>query len=67
MRMLDRLKIDALELEKISALIQVIDDELGFKLYKAIECTRAELSEKAASTFLFEDSQVRIENGSMLA
>jgi len=61
MRMLSRLKIDALEPEKIGALIQVIEDELGFKLYKSIERTKVELSQRAESTFLFEDSQIRIE------
>ena len=61
MTMLNRVRLEALEPEKIESLIHVIDDELGFKLYKSIERTKVNLSSQKLSSFVFEDSPVKIE------
>ena len=61
MTMLDRVRLEALEPQKIENLIHVIDDELGFKLYKSIERTKVDLSDEDRSSFVFEDSPVSIE------
>lgn len=58
--MLNRIRLEALEPEKIENLLHIINDDLGFKLYRAIEHTKVELSEKEASIFVFEDPPVSI-------
>jgi hypothetical chaperone protein len=52
----------ALEPEKIAALIHVIDEDLGYPLYRAVQQTKLELSRSEASSFVFEDPPVRIED-----
>lgn len=51
----------ALEPERIQALIHVVENELGYHLYRAVQRTKLTLSQHEESTFLFEDSPVRIE------
>ncbi|HWX40831.1 MAG TPA: Hsp70 family protein, partial [Blastocatellia bacterium] len=60
MEMLESIKTEALEPEKIEQLIHVIDEELGFQLYRAIERTKVELSARQSSTFVFKDWRVEI-------
>jgi hypothetical chaperone protein len=60
MEMLESIKTEALEPAKIEQLIHVIDEELGFQLYRAIERTKVELSERESSTFVFKDWRVEI-------
>jgi len=61
--MLNRIKLEALEPQKIENLIHVINEDLGFKLYRSIEHTKVELSETQTNIFKFVDSPIRIENG----
>jgi len=63
MDMLSRIKLEALEPQKIENLIHVINEDLGFKLYRAIEHTKVELSANQADTFKFVDSPVSVESG----
>jgi len=63
MDMLNRIKLEALEPQKIENLIHVINEDLGFKLYRSIEHTKVELSETQTNIFKFVDSPIRIENG----
>jgi hypothetical chaperone protein len=51
----------ALEPEKIEALIHIVDEDLGYVLYSAVQQTKLELSRADESCFLFEDPPVRIE------
>jgi hypothetical chaperone protein len=60
MEMLESIKTEALEPKKIEQLIHVIDEELGFQLYRAIERTKVELSVQQSSTFVFKDWRVEI-------
>jgi hypothetical chaperone protein len=50
----------ALEPEKIEALIHVVDADLGYSLYRAVQETKLELSRREVGTFHFEDPPVRI-------
>jgi hypothetical chaperone protein len=63
MDMLNRIKLEALQPQKIENLIHVINEDLGFKLYRAIEHTKVELSETQTNTFKFVDSPISIESG----
>jgi hypothetical chaperone protein len=60
METLESIKTEALEPKKIEQLIHVIDEELGFQLYSAIERTMVELSVQQSSTFVFKDWRVEI-------
>jgi hypothetical chaperone protein len=60
MNMLNRIKLEALAPKQIESLIQVINEDLGFKLYRAIERTKVELSDQEASTFIFVDPPVMV-------
>src|SRR5262249_6738245 len=62
MDILNRIKLDALEPQKIESLIHLINEDLGFKLYRAIERTKVELSETQTNVFKFVDSPISIEN-----
>ena len=46
MDMLAELRLQAFEPEKIAALIHVIEYDLGYHLYRAVEQTKIELSEQ---------------------
>jgi hypothetical chaperone protein len=43
------------EPEKIQALLHILDYDLGYHLYRAVERAKVELSTKTETTFLFED------------
>jgi hypothetical chaperone protein len=60
MNMLNRIKLESMEPGKIESLIHLINDDLGFKLYRAIESTKVELSALENSTFVFVDPPVAI-------
>ena len=51
-----------LEPEKIAALVHVIDQDLGYHLYRAVERAKVDLSKNAETRFLFDDSVLHIEH-----
>lgn len=53
-KMLESIKANALEADKIENLIHIIEYDLGFQLYRAIERTKLNLSSNENSTFVFE-------------
>jgi hypothetical chaperone protein len=60
MELLRQLRLQAFEPEKIDALIHVIEEDLGYHLFRAVERTKCALSEHATSPFLFRDPPVDI-------
>jgi hypothetical chaperone protein len=61
MQMLDELRVQAFEPAKIEALIQVIEQDLGYHLYRAVERTKMDLSERDTSRLLFRDAGLAID------
>jgi hypothetical chaperone protein len=49
------------EPEKIAALVHLIDHDLGYHLYRAVERTKVELSTRDAARFAFDDGPTHIE------
>ena len=62
MNVLRQVKTQAVEREKIEALINIISDNLGYSLYRAVERTKLELSKETETSFLFHEDRVRIED-----
>jgi len=60
METLRRVRFGAAAPEKIDALVHLVNDDLGYYLYRAVERTKFELSERTAATFEFEDPPVTI-------
>jgi hypothetical chaperone protein len=54
--LLGRIRFHSLDPEKIAALIELVENDLGFRLYQAIEETKCNLSESASSEFSFSES-----------
>jgi hypothetical chaperone protein len=52
---------DAIEPEKISALIHVVENDLGYHLYRAVEATKTALSERDETVLRFDDPPASIE------
>ncbi len=61
MEMLRGVQGHALEPEKIRALIHLIKEDLGFRLHRAVQAVKSELSHNATATFKFSDGYVEIE------
>jgi hypothetical chaperone protein len=61
MEMLRGVQGHSLEPEKIKALIHLIKEDLGFRLHRAVQAVKCELSHKPAATFKFSDAAVEIE------
>lgn len=55
MNMLRELRGQAVDQKKIDALIYLIKEDLGYKLYGAVEQTKIELSDKEKSRFVFKE------------
>jgi hypothetical chaperone protein len=51
----------AKEPEKIEALLYVVENDLGYSLYRSVQQTKTELSAKSESRLYFEDGPVRID------
>jgi hypothetical chaperone protein len=56
--LLDRLRHEALEPDRIAALQHLVEDELGFQLHAAVERTKHALSTAAAAQFAFHDPPI---------
>jgi hypothetical chaperone protein len=57
---LNRIRFGAVEPAKIEALMHVVNDDLGYHLYRAVERTKFELSARERSAFAFRDPPVDI-------
>jgi len=58
MDLLKRIKEDAVESEKIAALIHLIKEDLGYALHQSVQAVKYELSSKASATFHYSDGAV---------
>jgi hypothetical chaperone protein len=58
--LLRMIRFQALEPEKISALIELVDNDLGYRLYRAVEQTKCKLSDGFVSEFQFSEAAVAI-------
>ena len=61
MELLRRIRFQALAPEKIAALIDLVDHDLGYRLYQSIEKTKCALSVDAMAEFRFSEAAVDIE------
>jgi hypothetical chaperone protein len=57
----EELKRESFEPEKIGALIHIVENDLGYFLFRAVEKTKLELSGVESTAFEFSDPPVRIE------
>jgi hypothetical chaperone protein len=60
MEMLRGVQGHSLEPDKIKALIHLIKEDLGFRLHRAVQAVKSELSYRPAATFKFSDGYVEI-------
>lgn len=60
MELLRQIHFGALEPEKIEALIHVVEEDLGYHLFRAVERTKCGLSAEEISAFLFREALVDI-------
>jgi len=60
MEMLQRIRFTAHAPKKIDALMHIVNDDLGYQLYRAVEHTKFELSARDATSFAFTDRPVSI-------
>ena len=61
MNMLRSVEAQALESEKIAALVHLIREDLGYQLHRAVQSVKCELSEHSSGTFQFSDGVVNLE------
>ena len=57
----EELKHQSFEPEKIAALIHIVENDLGYFLFRSVEKTKLELSALEAAGFVFSDPPVLIE------
>jgi hypothetical chaperone protein len=62
MTVLREVKNQASEPGKVKALIQIISENLGYALYRAVENTKVKLTEKEQADFIFAYSAVNIDD-----
>jgi hypothetical chaperone protein len=58
MDLLSRIKTDAVEPQKIAALIHLIKNDLGYQLHQSVQAVKYELSNSSAATFHYSDGAV---------
>ena len=59
--LLRQIRFQALAPEKLDALIELVDQDLGYRLYQAIEAVKCGLSEQTDSQFHFKEAAIDIE------
>ncbi len=59
--LLRKIKFQAVEPQKIDALIDLVDHDLGYRLYQSIEHTKCALSDEAQTDFRFDEAAVVID------
>lgn len=62
MAVLREVKNQAAEPDKVAALIQIISENLGYALYRAVETTKVELTENEDARFVFAHTAANIED-----
>jgi len=62
MAVLREVKNQAVEPEKVAALVQIISENLGYALYRAVEQTKVGLTAEERAAFLFSQSTARLED-----
>ena len=62
MSVLREVKNQAAEPDKVAALIQIISENLGYALYRAVESTKVDLTAKEDAVFSFGHSAVNLED-----
>ena len=62
MRVLREVRNQATEPEKVAALVQIIAENLGYALYRAVEQTKVGLTADEVASFLFTQSTVLLED-----
>ena len=60
MNVLNQVRSQATEPEKIEAVIHIIKNNLGYQLYRAVEQTKVELTHRETGDFVFRDPPVDI-------
>jgi hypothetical chaperone protein len=60
LRMLRSLEVQAEEPAKIEALIQLVENDAGYNLHRAVQRTKVDLSSRQESEFVYEDPLVQI-------
>jgi len=61
MELLKQIRFQALAPERLDALIELVDHDLGYRLYQAIESVKCSLSEQAHGQFDFSEATIAIE------
>ena len=61
MDLLRRIRVQALQPQKIDALIDLVDHDLGYRLYQSVERTKCVLSDDTQTEFRFDEGAVAIE------
>jgi hypothetical chaperone protein len=61
MNMLASVKAQAVDPEKIEALIHLVNEDLGYRLHQSVQKTKCDLSERPSAEFHFEDDLIRID------
>jgi len=61
MNMLRSVEAQAVEPEKIAALVHLIREDLGYQLHRSVQAVKCELSEQPAGTFRFSDGVLELE------
>jgi len=59
--LLKQIRFQALEPEKLDALIELVDQDLGYRLHQAIEAVKCNLSAQTSSRFHFKEAAIDIE------
>ncbi|HET6977951.1 MAG TPA: Hsp70 family protein [Pyrinomonadaceae bacterium] len=62
MGVLRQVKNQATEPQKVGALIQIITENLGYALYRAVEQTKVGLTDKEIASFVFSQSTVQMDD-----
>src|SRR6266446_4191789 len=60
LRVIRDVKVQALDPEKVDALLHIVRNDLGFNLYRAVEKTKLDLSSLALADFQYCDSHVEM-------
>ncbi len=61
LELLRQIHFQSLAPEKIARLIELVDHDLGYRLYQAVERTKCRLSESAAGEFHFHETAIAID------
>ena len=61
MTMLRSARVQALEPDKIAALINLIDEDLGYQLHRSVQHVKCDLSRDEQAQFQFTDGSLEIE------